>query len=150
VEQAPSKPPKVTFEGFEGVTIGPPQIISGQIWSAGPAVAASNPDDLDLLDSLRVPFVQWFDTQIKLDVQAVAVRLPNPRWCVGLIALHVDFCRWMFERHQVPPVLAGFRHLLEELCFEIRSVGGGEQFVSNIAFIEDVETQKLFGRQPDG
>jgi hypothetical protein len=81
-------------------------------------------------------FVQWFDSRVRLDAEAVALGRPDPRWRAGLTALHADFCRWMLERDLSPPVQAEFRHLLEELCLEIRTVRG-ESFVSNVALKED-------------
>lgn len=99
-------------------------------------------DEIDLLDDLRQPFVEWFDARAWLDAKAAALRL-SPRWCAGVNSLYADCCSWVFDHRQglVPPTLAEFRHLLRELCFEICIICG-EQFVWNIALREDVEAQR--------
>jgi hypothetical protein len=74
--------------------------------------------------------VNWFNARIKLDVEAVALRLA-PRCATRLTDLHLDLCDWMLERDQVPPVAAEFRQLLEELCCEIR-IGDGDERVENV------------------
>jgi hypothetical protein len=124
-ENAPTKPTKASFVSFVGSIPGDP------------------PNILDPLHDLRPSFVAWFDARIWLDAEAVALRIPNPRWCSGIGALYADHCAWMFDRGLVPPVLAEFRHLLEELCLEMRDLHG-EQLVSHIALKEDVEAQKAW------
>jgi hypothetical protein len=97
--------------------------------------------DLDPLDELRPLFVCWFDSRVWLDAPAVAQRSPNPSWVTSVNALHADLCRWIVEQDQVPPpTRAEFTHLLRELCCEIRLIAG-EEFVSNVALMEDTGAQ---------
>jgi hypothetical protein len=88
------------------------------------------------LDEFRAPFVQWFDSRIKLDAKAVALRTP-PTWYTAVTDLHVAFSNWTLERNLLPPTEAQFRQLLDELCCAIRTVDG-EEFVANVQLREDV------------
>jgi hypothetical protein len=108
-----------------------------------PAKPTRPEPEFDPLDDLRAPFVEWFDSRVWLDAEAVALRRPNPRWSSGVVCLHADFCRWMIARDQVPPVLAEFLRLLKEFCFEIQTVQG-EPMVANIALKEDMEAERNF------
>ena len=99
-------------------------------------------DEFDPLDDLRPPFVNWFDSEIWLEVQAVVQRT-TPRLWSGVHALHADFTRWMLARNHTPPTCDQFRGLLLELCLELRRLGE-EEFVLNVGLREDMEAYERF------
>ena len=102
------------------------------------------PDHDPTEDRLTPLFVRWFDCRIHLDARGIALR-QTPTWSTPVHALHADFVRWTLERDLAPPISGQFRHLLEELCFEVRDVGG-EQLVPNVAFKEDIQAHEQFAR----
>jgi hypothetical protein len=107
------------------------------------------PDEFDPLDPLRPLFTAWFDANVQLDAKTVALR-QHPQWSAGVNSLYSNHCGWMFDHHQgpVPPTLPEFRHLLQELCFEIRIIYG-EEYVPNITLREDAEAaQAIRGCSP--
>jgi hypothetical protein len=93
--------------------------------------------DVDPLDDLWQPFVEWFDRRVWLDAEAVARCTANPRWCAAVAALYADFCHWMFDRNQAPVTREQFTNLLREFCLDVRVIAG-EQLVPNVAFKENV------------
>ena len=103
------------------------------------------PVEFDPLCDLRQPLVSWFDSRVRLDAQAVALRT-LPRWCTTITALYGDFCAWMFDRQQAPPTSQQFRNLLLELCCELRKIAD-EEFVWNVALRDDVKALEQF-QQP--
>jgi hypothetical protein len=133
----PSKPSEPTFEGFEGTIPGKTQNFSAT--EQAPAAY-----DFDPLDELRRPFVEWFNTEVWLDVEWIARCKPGPRWCAGLNALHTACCRWMIGQDQVvPPTTEEFSRLLAELGCAIHVVHG-EPLVLGIGLKEDVQAQRSF------
>jgi hypothetical protein len=99
-----------------------------------PSESELEPDEFN---PWRKFFVEWFDANIRLDAEWLALRRRDPQWRTDVSDLHAAFCRWMFAQGEVPPLRAEFRHLLEELCCDIRNVGG-EQLVLGLALKEDV------------
>jgi hypothetical protein len=100
--------------------------------------AGVQPDETiyDPLDTLREPFVRWFDRRVWLDADSLA-RYVAPRWHSSVVALYSDCCRWMLKHDQgVPPTCEEFMRLLQELCLEIVTIRG-EEFVANICMLED-------------
>jgi hypothetical protein len=56
-------------------------------------------------------------------------------------ALHADFCRWMFDHDQAPPIRTEFLSSLSELDCEMRLIAA-EEFVMQITIKADVEVQQ--------
>jgi hypothetical protein len=113
---------------------------------AGHMSEAPDPVDLDLLADLRAPFVQWFDSHVRLDAKAVALRTP-PVWFTSVATLHADFCGWMADRDLAPPTSSQFRDLLSELGCQFRRIGE-QEFLANVALREDMEAHERFQNPP--
>ena len=143
----------VSPHGRTGVGTQMPAICAGVLGVPGvPTIKMEGDDaeqDFDPLDSLRPLFVAWFDANVQLDAMTLALRQPT-RWYAGVNSLYSHHCGWMFDHHQgpVPPTLPEFRHLLQELCFEIRMICG-EECLPNIALKEDADAaQAIHGCSP--
>lgn len=93
-------------------------------------------------DRLRESFVAWFDSQIWLDMQAIALHRP-PRWAAGVAALHRDCGGWMQEHiRAAPPTAVEFVAMLQELSCDIQVIHG-EQMVANVCLREDMLAQNI-------
>ena len=115
-----------------------PHTVSSVSTASQKISATPKADEIGPLDDLRGPFVDWFDAKIWLDAEWVARSERSPRWFTSVSTLYADFCGWMSDHRMAPPTDEQFRHLLEELCFEIRNVGR-DQMVMNIASKDDLD-----------
>jgi hypothetical protein len=132
------------YRGVPTVPLVPPPKVDG-CYPKEHLSTLDAPEPEDLLDPLRPLLVQWLDSRLKLDAEGIALCLP-PRWSAGVNSLYAEHCSWMFDHHNgiVPPTLTEFRHLLLELCFEIRMFCG-EECVLHVALKEDVDAAQFDG-----